>query len=84
MRIMGLGTSMMGTQMMAIVRHVNWNFYSLVPSPHMGGSQGVNGARAMLIIRVMMEGAVDGSVTFNHLNMIRKSISPNVHIKKII
>lgn len=61
LRIKGFGRSIIGTQIMDILSIVKETYYSLVPSPHSGGFEGAKGSRAMLISKVIILGAYEGS-----------------------
>jgi hypothetical protein len=58
---------MIGTHIMDVINIVKESYYSLTPSPQSGGFDGAKGSRAILIRRVIMLGASEGSYTCSHL-----------------
>ena len=58
--MIGLGKSIIGAHIKAIVIIVSDVCYSLQPSPHNGGITYEVGAKAISIINVIILGAVDG------------------------
>lgn len=53
----GLGKSIIGTQIKEMANMVKDIYYSLVPSPQRGGSEGENGSKAILMSKVIILGA---------------------------